>query len=272
MLTTLCRSSTPGTSSGSPESRVTSVRDRLNIIRQCVLRNEHFAPSTLPSRDREKLVTVGVIVCLARVWLVDGRDSWNQQNNYWDDLESDFCFLGCLHTTKKESYVWRMLMVLLNWIFQHWWAGFHTLPTNVIESASKRTNQVTVYSAKDALLSLKANTRRRRNWKLSPSANLPANLEPQRGKYIRNCEYSETYRWLKVNLWTYRFPREGCNIVIGRCEWIYRHQELPSLICYWIGTIRNPNTRRTPWIEFVLPVRCLAGPPANPGWDSEDVW
>ena len=75
MLTTVCRSSTPGTSSGSPESRVTSVRDRLNIIRQCVLRNEHFAPSTLPSRDREKLVTVGVIVCLARVWLADGRYS-----------------------------------------------------------------------------------------------------------------------------------------------------------------------------------------------------
>ncbi|KAF9485264.1 DNA polymerase epsilon, subunit B [Pholiota conissans] len=52
------RSSAPLTSSGSPETRVTSIRDRLNIIRQCVLRNEHFAPSTLPSRDREKLVTL----------------------------------------------------------------------------------------------------------------------------------------------------------------------------------------------------------------------
>jgi DNA polymerase epsilon subunit 2 len=52
------RSSAPSTSSGSPESRVTSFRDRLLIIKQCVLRNEHFAPSTLPSRDREKLVTV----------------------------------------------------------------------------------------------------------------------------------------------------------------------------------------------------------------------
>lgn len=31
---------------------------RLNIIKQCVLRNEHFAPSTLPSRDRERLVTL----------------------------------------------------------------------------------------------------------------------------------------------------------------------------------------------------------------------
>ncbi|KAF9055458.1 DNA polymerase epsilon, subunit B [Hymenopellis radicata] len=46
------------TISGSPESRVLAVRDRLHVIKQCVLRNEHFAPSTLPSRDRDKLVTL----------------------------------------------------------------------------------------------------------------------------------------------------------------------------------------------------------------------
>ncbi|KAJ6628723.1 DNA polymerase alpha/epsilon subunit B-domain-containing protein [Mycena sp. CBHHK59/15] len=49
---------TPLTTSGSAESRVFAIRDRLNIIKQCVLRNEHFAPSTLPSRDRERLVTL----------------------------------------------------------------------------------------------------------------------------------------------------------------------------------------------------------------------
>ncbi|KAL1706404.1 DNA polymerase alpha/epsilon subunit B-domain-containing protein [Schizophyllum commune] len=49
---------TPLTVSGTPESRVLSVRNRLNIIKQCVLRNEHFAPSTLPSKDRERLVTL----------------------------------------------------------------------------------------------------------------------------------------------------------------------------------------------------------------------
>jgi DNA polymerase epsilon subunit 2 len=52
------RVSAPLSMSGSAESRVFAVRDRLNIIKQCVLRNEHFAPSTLPSRDRERLVTV----------------------------------------------------------------------------------------------------------------------------------------------------------------------------------------------------------------------
>ncbi|KAK2466285.1 hypothetical protein APHAL10511_001927 [Amanita phalloides] len=46
------------TSSGSSETRVLAMRNRLNIIKQCVLRNEHFAPSTLPSRDRERLVTL----------------------------------------------------------------------------------------------------------------------------------------------------------------------------------------------------------------------
>jgi DNA polymerase epsilon subunit 2 len=56
----LCRAGNPLTISGSAESRISVFRDRLNIIRQCVLRNEHFAPSTLPSHDREKLVTVRV--------------------------------------------------------------------------------------------------------------------------------------------------------------------------------------------------------------------
>lgn len=58
----LLRSLTPCTWSGTPESRVTAIRDRLSLIRQCVLRNEHFAPSTLPSRDREKLVTVSYLI------------------------------------------------------------------------------------------------------------------------------------------------------------------------------------------------------------------
>jgi DNA polymerase epsilon subunit 2 len=44
--------------SSSPGSRIAAMRDRLDIIRQCILRNEHFAPSTIPSRDREKLVTL----------------------------------------------------------------------------------------------------------------------------------------------------------------------------------------------------------------------
>ncbi|KAJ7665519.1 DNA polymerase epsilon, subunit B [Mycena rosella] len=51
--------SAPLTMSGSADSRVFAIRDRLNVIKQCVLRNEHFAPSTLPSRDRERLQLLG---------------------------------------------------------------------------------------------------------------------------------------------------------------------------------------------------------------------
>ncbi|KAH7887661.1 DNA polymerase epsilon, subunit B [Phlebopus sp. FC_14] len=46
------------TISGTAESRISSARNRLHIIKQSILRNEHFAPSTLPSRDREHLVTL----------------------------------------------------------------------------------------------------------------------------------------------------------------------------------------------------------------------
>ncbi|KAL7282368.1 hypothetical protein ACG7TL_003838 [Trametes sanguinea] len=48
----------PLTSSGSADSRVTAMRNRLNVIKQCVLRNDHFSPSTLPSKDRENLLTL----------------------------------------------------------------------------------------------------------------------------------------------------------------------------------------------------------------------
>ncbi|KAI0347310.1 epsilon DNA polymerase [Trametopsis cervina] len=46
------------TISGSADSRVAAVRNRLNIIKQTVLRNDHFSPSTLPSKDRQNLLTL----------------------------------------------------------------------------------------------------------------------------------------------------------------------------------------------------------------------
>jgi hypothetical protein len=45
---------------GTAESRILAIRDRLNIIKQTILRNEHFAPSTIPSRDREHLLTASL--------------------------------------------------------------------------------------------------------------------------------------------------------------------------------------------------------------------
>ncbi|PCH41097.1 DNA polymerase epsilon subunit B [Wolfiporia cocos MD-104 SS10] len=52
------RAAGPLTVSGSADSRTLAMRDRLNIIKQTVLRNDHFSPSTLPSRDREHLLTL----------------------------------------------------------------------------------------------------------------------------------------------------------------------------------------------------------------------
>ncbi|KAI0251432.1 epsilon DNA polymerase [Lactifluus subvellereus] len=43
---------------GTAENRILAIRDRLSIIKQTILRNEHFAPSTIPSRNREHLLTL----------------------------------------------------------------------------------------------------------------------------------------------------------------------------------------------------------------------
>ncbi|KAI0081719.1 epsilon DNA polymerase [Panus rudis PR-1116 ss-1] len=45
--------------SGTADSRIAAMRNRLNIIKQTVLRNDHFSPSTLPTRERERLLTLG---------------------------------------------------------------------------------------------------------------------------------------------------------------------------------------------------------------------
>ncbi|OCH92936.1 hypothetical protein OBBRIDRAFT_802282 [Obba rivulosa] len=52
------RANGPLTLSGSADSRILAMRNRLDIIRQTVLRNEHFSPSTIPSRDRDHLLTL----------------------------------------------------------------------------------------------------------------------------------------------------------------------------------------------------------------------
>ncbi|KZV71534.1 epsilon DNA polymerase [Peniophora sp. CONT] len=43
---------------GSADSRVAATRDRLHIIRQTILRNEHFTPSAVLTRDRAHLLTI----------------------------------------------------------------------------------------------------------------------------------------------------------------------------------------------------------------------
>lgn len=64
---------------GSAETRVLALRNRLHIIKQSVLRNEHFAPSTIPSRDREHLVTVRIF--FNRRYLMKNSRSSGQQSS-----------------------------------------------------------------------------------------------------------------------------------------------------------------------------------------------
>ncbi|KAI5124943.1 hypothetical protein M0805_007370 [Coniferiporia weirii] len=46
------------TISGTADSRVIAIRDRYGIIRQTILRNDHFSPSTLPGKDRDRLLNL----------------------------------------------------------------------------------------------------------------------------------------------------------------------------------------------------------------------
>lgn len=45
---------------GAPESRAMYLRDRYNILKQVILRNEHFSPPALPGHDRDNYMKVGL--------------------------------------------------------------------------------------------------------------------------------------------------------------------------------------------------------------------
>ena len=44
---------------GAAESKAQYLRDRYNILKQIILRNEHFSPPALPGHDRENYMRVG---------------------------------------------------------------------------------------------------------------------------------------------------------------------------------------------------------------------
>jgi DNA polymerase epsilon subunit 2 len=52
------RATKPLSLTADAESRVLAIRNRMHIIRQVILRNEHFTASALPSRDRHTLLEV----------------------------------------------------------------------------------------------------------------------------------------------------------------------------------------------------------------------
>jgi DNA polymerase epsilon subunit 2 len=46
---------------GAPESRAMYLRDRYNILKQVILRNEHFSPPALPGHDRDNYMKVRML-------------------------------------------------------------------------------------------------------------------------------------------------------------------------------------------------------------------
>ena len=52
------------TVSGSPESRVLAMRDRLNLIKQTIMRNDNFSPRPLAGVNREKFLRVSYCTAL----------------------------------------------------------------------------------------------------------------------------------------------------------------------------------------------------------------
>ncbi|KAL5530699.1 DPB2 [Sanghuangporus sanghuang] len=46
------------TISGTADSRILATRDRHDIIKQTILRNDHFSPSTLPGKERDRLLNL----------------------------------------------------------------------------------------------------------------------------------------------------------------------------------------------------------------------
>jgi DNA polymerase epsilon subunit 2 len=44
---------------GAPDSKAMYLRDRYNILKQVILRNEHFSPPALPGHDRDSYMKVG---------------------------------------------------------------------------------------------------------------------------------------------------------------------------------------------------------------------
>jgi hypothetical protein len=79
----------PSSVLGSAESRILAIRDRLNIIKQTILRNEHFAPSTIPSRDREHLLTASLPITS-----VHPPAAWRAYSNTVASAEIDEAAVG----------------------------------------------------------------------------------------------------------------------------------------------------------------------------------
>lgn len=168
--------------SGSADSRVSAVRDRLNVIKQCVLRNEHFAPSTLPSRDRDRLVTVSIRPVLRMVILTSVQLKSTKQ--LLGRAGERFLLLGMLARSKEGKLVLEDTDGSVELDFSQLVRRFCDFSEASSFNTRLRMDQGMASSLRGVLLSLKENTQMKASWKLLPLVNLLVSLDRLHGMKI----------------------------------------------------------------------------------------
>ena len=100
---------------GTPESRALFLRDRHNIIKQTVLRNENFSPPAFAGRDRTNYLKVSprplVCPCLIRLKI----DSLRRLKTYSGDQGAGFSCSVCSLDRLKADYASRIWMASYLW-------------------------------------------------------------------------------------------------------------------------------------------------------------
>lgn len=94
-------------------------RDRFNLIRQRVLRNENFLPPSLQIIDNDSYLKVWN--GLNDVWLKCDLSNMCSRSHLSNRLlamtMNNFFYWACLPKLRKASCFWKIMMPMLNWIY-----------------------------------------------------------------------------------------------------------------------------------------------------------
>jgi len=96
---------------GAPESRALFLRDRHNVIKQTVLRNENFSPPAFAGRDRTNYLKVRLASLKeALVLIMLDTGSLRRLKTYSDDPGAAFSYSGCSLGHLRADYVSKIWM------------------------------------------------------------------------------------------------------------------------------------------------------------------
>lgn len=117
VLTTANRAAGKPSIAGSSESKAIFLRDRHNIIKQIVLRNENFSPPAFAGRDRTNYLKVSNNQATHTHELILASSS-HQLEIYLAVLVNDSCYLVCLVDPRRADYVWKTWMAPFPWTYR----------------------------------------------------------------------------------------------------------------------------------------------------------